>query len=111
MANPILEIEMSCNKAVIWATQALTAAGLEVIQTFDLHTVRESNAKLICPIHLSADCDCQLVVLLVISPGVPPASLIVRGSEGHSQLSLVDNANQKTAPVLEYSILQALNGT
>ena len=95
-----------------WLKQQLSSTGLRVMQTFDLRLVTSLNqGYCTCPHHGTAQCDCQLVVLLVYGNEEGPVSLMLHGSDGQTWLSLVDRPGQPANTTTVTSIQQAVEGT
>ena len=86
----------------------LEAAGLQVVKSFDLRSACAPFNDNVCPHHGAGPCDCQLVVLLIYSPGIPLVSLILHSHRGQTELQW-DEAPE-TRPDLESQaiILRAL---
>lgn len=112
MEQPLLLIERDCEEAVRWASASLSRAGLQAVQTFDLHIARLDPVFCACPRHGSVGCDCQMVVLLVYpqdaASGQQPASLVAHGHNGQTWLMLVDSQQQNPCPGLTSAIRSAL---
>lgn len=81
--SPFLFTGQTCTKAYQLTSEWLQEAGLRLVRTFDLHTVRSGMDGCSCPHHGTEDCDCQLMVLLVYKVGERPVTLILHG-EGDS---------------------------
>ena len=62
---PFLTLDQTCEQVLVWINGKLTDAGFRVVQTFDLHVARLAHPDCPCPHHGTADCDCQMVILLV----------------------------------------------
>lgn len=88
--RPILCLQQSCETAVPYFIERMKQAGLYVIRTFDLHETRTVEIGCSCPHHGTAECDCQMVVLLVYGKDNQPASLVVHGHNGETWFSLVE---------------------
>ena len=106
--TPFWSMERSCDKTLRWITRRLSRRGLRALQTFDLHDARLGTADCSCPHHGTAQCDCQMVVLLVYGQATRPATLILHGNDGQSWLSLVNTPAQQAAAPLRAAIEQAL---
>jgi hypothetical protein len=66
----------------------LKQAGLFVMRTFDIQESRLPAASpCSCIHHGTAQCDCQMVILLVYSQLGAPVSLLAHGSHGQTWLS------------------------
>lgn len=88
--RPILYLQQPCDDAVQYFVKRMNRAGLYVIRTFDLHETRIDEIGCSCPHHGTAQCDCQMVVLLVYGKDNQPASLVVHGHNGQTWFSLVE---------------------
>ena len=108
MKHTFLVLKKDCGEAVRWISNHLTQSGLQVVQTFDLHTTRFDHSLCSCPHHGTQQCDCQLVVLLVYENGYPPASVIAHGHDGQTWFTLVDSLKQSVPVGLEAAIQDAL---
>ncbi len=106
--SQLLTIEYTCDKAVRWATESLESAGLRIANSFDLQSARAALSHCTCPHHGTADCDCQMVVLLVYGADGSPATLVAHGHDGQTWLSLVETPEQRPSPQLKESIEMAL---
>ncbi len=101
---------LGCDAEV--AAQAATAVmirrGLQVVRSFDLHTVSGAHGDCTCPYHGTADCTCQYVVLLVYGESSAPATLTFHSRDAQAQAQIVRDAyNQPEAGLVE-KILAAL---
>lgn len=88
--RPILFLQQPCEDAVTYFVERMHRAGLHVIRTFDLHETRIDETTCTCPYHGTAQCDCQMVVLLVYGKDSQPASVVVHGHNGQTWFSLVE---------------------
>lgn len=93
--QPLINIRLDCNSAVLQMTAALRTAGYEVLQSFDLHSAMTAHAGCNCN---SDSCTCQMVVLLVYAQEGPPATLVCDSDGFQTMLYLVNNAQQSTQP-------------
>jgi hypothetical protein len=103
-----LTLDGSCDTALRWLGRRLSKAGLRALRTFDLHDARLATANCPCPHHGSADCDCQMVVLLVYGPSARPATLMLHSNDGQTWLSLVNTPSQPVEVSMRASIERAL---
>ena len=108
MKRPFLVLKKDCSEAVQWMAGHLKGAGLQVVQTFDLHTTRFDHSLCLCPHHGTEQCDCQMVVLLVYENGFPPASIVAHGYDGQTWFMLADSPQQNIHAGLEAAIQNAL---
>lgn len=93
--QPFLMVENSFQETVRWAVERLSAAGLEVIETFNLKTAVPALNACGCLHHGTDLCDCQMVVLLVYENGHPPTSVVLHGRDGQTRFSIVDSPQQR----------------
>jgi hypothetical protein len=104
-----LTVDLPCDKALQTAKKKLSQANLRALQTFDLHTARQPQQDCPCPNHGTAECDCQMVVLMVYGETPEPATLILHGSDGQTRFSIADDASLRADKKLVISIKEALN--
>lgn len=110
MTTPsFLTVDLPCDMALQAAKKKLSQTGLRALQTFDLHTVRHTRQDCPCPNHCTAECDCQMVVLMVYGESPEPAALILHGSDGQTRFSIADDPSQRADGKLIASIKQALD--
>ncbi|RJP53300.1 MAG: hypothetical protein C4586_01750 [Anaerolineaceae bacterium] len=110
MTTPsFLIVDIPCDMALQTAKKKLTQTGLRALQTFDLHTARHIQQDCPCPNHGTADCDCQMVVLMVYGETAEPATLILHGSDGQTRFSIADDSSQRADRKLVASIKEALD--
>lgn len=106
--SQLLTIDYTCDQAVHWASESLETVGLRVANSFNLQSARTAVYPCTCPHHGTADCDCQMVVLLVYGSDSRPATLVAHGHDGQTWLSLIETPEQRPSPCLKESIEQAL---
>ena len=106
--SSLVSVNHPCDEALTWLNQSLTQNGLRILQTFDLHDARLGLENCPCPHHGTAQCDCQMVVLLVYEKTAGPVTLIIHGNDGQTWLSLVNTPLQRVDPKIQSSIEQAL---
>ncbi|MDP1546835.1 MAG: hypothetical protein Q8L87_12495 [Anaerolineales bacterium] len=104
-----LIVDLPCDMALQTTKKKLSQAGLRALQTFDLHTARHIQQDCPCPNHGTADCDCQMVVLMVYGETAEPATLILHGSDGQTRFSIADDPSQRADRKLVASIREALD--
>lgn len=107
--SSFLIVDLPCDVALQTAKKKLSQANLRALQTFDLHTARHIQQDCPCPNHGTAECDCQMVVLMVYGETPEPATLILHGSDGQTRFSIVDDSFQRADKKLVVSIKEALN--
>lgn len=93
--SSFLTVDMPCDIALQAMKKKLLKSGLQVLQTFDLHTARHAHLDCSCPNHSTVDCDCQMVVLMVYGETPDPAVLILHGSGRQTRLSVADDPSQR----------------
>jgi hypothetical protein len=95
--------------AAVRIAEGLARVGFPVVRSFDLQAARSAHTHCACPHHGEAQCDCQMVVLLVYSPSVEgqPVTLVLHGRDGRTELAAVNNPDRQAG--LEILVLQALN--
>ncbi|NOZ50574.1 MAG: hypothetical protein GXP37_11085 [Chloroflexi bacterium] len=105
----LLELPFSSERAIAWVDNCLSRAGLSVMRSFDLESVRSTQEKRCpCPYHGTKACDCRLVVLLVYTDvDAPPVTLIVHGHDDFSWLETSESAVPTAIDTLQ-RIVQAL---
>jgi hypothetical protein len=110
-------LECPCAEAVALVTSAFAECGLRVLHSFDLRVASHRAmwaadlaipADCLCPKHGTADCDCQMVVMLVYGAAASPATLEAHGHDGRTWLSLVDTPEQRSDAILAETIVQSL---
>jgi hypothetical protein len=106
---PLVFFRKNCAEAVPWAIHKLEMAGFQAVRTFDLQAARLAHLDCACPHHGTAQCTCQMIVLLVYKGDAPPGTLVVHGSDETSSFFLVSTPQQSIGPNLEKSIQDALN--
>jgi hypothetical protein len=99
----------TCHEAAIsWIDQRLSAIGLVVKPTFDLQVAKSAHTGCTCPYHGTAQCDCQIVVLLVYGGREGPISLVVHSQDGSTYLSMADKLSAEDEDTLVGKIIHAL---
>ena len=107
--SSFLIVDLPCDMALQAAKKKLLQGGLRALQTFDLHTARHTQQDYPCPHHGTADCDCQMVVLMVYGESAEPVPLILHGSDGQTRFSIADDPSQRIDKKLVASIKEALD--
>ena len=89
-----LTVDLPCDMALQAAKKKLSQGGLRALQTFDLHATRARHTQHDCPCpnHGTAECDCQMVVLMVYGETADPVTLILHGSDGQTSFSIADDS-------------------
>lgn len=93
---------------IFWVEQQLTALGLVVRPSFDLQAAKSAHADCTCPYHGTANCDCQIVVLLVYGEQEPPITLVVHSRDEKTFLSLPESPDVREEKTLAGKIAYAL---
>ncbi|HLO14683.1 MAG TPA: hypothetical protein VK206_07640 [Anaerolineales bacterium] len=105
---PFLVLDKTCDQALSWVNEQLSSASLRTVQTFDLQVARLAHPECTCPHHGEAECNCQMVVLLVYRKQEDPATLIIHGQENKSWISLAAPINRHNNRQLEIAIRHVL---
>jgi hypothetical protein len=104
----LLTLNLESEQAVEQVTRRLTADGLQVVRSFDLQTARSTHTNCTCPNHGTAECDCQMVVLLVYDKQGEPLTLMAHSQDGQTQFELVDSPQQRPQRMIKAAVLQVL---
>ena len=88
--TPLLSLPETWTEVLPWVYRRLSDAGLEVRQTFDLRLARCAQLDCPCPHHGTAECDCQMLILLVYRSPAAPVTLIIHGSDASTWIYMVD---------------------
>ena len=105
---PFLALDQTYEQVQVWINGKLTDAGFRVVQTFDLHVARLAHPDCPCPHHGTADCNCQMIVLLVYGNQGEPATLVIQGQDGKAWLSLTGPVGKHSNQHLEIVIRRLL---
>ncbi len=108
-SSAITFVNAACREAALRVRRSLERVGLRTLETFDLQTARSSGAACACPHHGMAECDCQMVVLMVYGEGTAPIALVLHGSDGHTWISLPDWPAGGAEPLIEAAIASSMN--
>jgi hypothetical protein len=101
---PFLSLDQPGAEVQAWVHRQLTAAGFRVVQTFDLQVARRAHQDCTCPHHGTADCDCQLVVLLVYQQDEEPSTLVIHSRDSSTEISLAGAGTGRVDPQPEQAI-------
>lgn len=104
----LLTINRTGSETIQWVTTSLMQAGLQVSQSFDLRSVRDTLTACTCE-HQADTCDCDMAILLVYGTASSPATLMVHSRNGRSWLSLIDTFEQRPPALLEKTIWQTIS--
>ena len=107
-ASPFVTIEKNGQDTRAWTVHQLETAGLRVIRTFDLQEARLVQSDCPCPHHGTAECNCQMSILLVYQGEQPPASLLIHSFQETTWLSLLDSPGHPVAQDLVLLIRELL---
>lgn len=111
--KPLAIIEIQCSFLRTPLTNALEKAGLWVLQSFDLKSSQALQENCSCASHITHECTCELVVLLVYPKVGNPATLVLDGREGITYIFITDETNnQYQTPlikIIEGAIKKASN--
>lgn len=105
---PLVALDQPGDHVLAWLRRQLTTDGYRVVLTFDLQVARSANTGCTCPHHGSAECDCQMAVLLVYGKVGDPASVVLHSQDGQTWLSLVDAAPERGNQHIEAAIRRIL---
>lgn len=105
---PFLALDQPCDQVLTLVNQQLTSAGFRVVQTFDLQVARLAHPDCPCPQHGTADCNCQMIVLLIYQKKSDPVTLVIHGQDGKTWLSLAIPADRHGNQHLEGAIRRIL---
>ena len=89
--RPIFYLHQPCGDAVQDFVKRMNRVGLYAMRTFDLHDTRDRETACTCPHHGAAQCDCQMVIILVYGEDDRPVSVVVHGHNGQTWFSLVES--------------------
>ena len=106
---PFLVLDKTCDQTLRWVNEQLSSASLRTVQTFDLQVARLAHPECTCPHHGEAECNCQMVVLLVYRKQEDPATLIIHGQENKTWVSMAAPVERRTNQQLEIAIRRILN--
>ncbi|NIT57307.1 MAG: hypothetical protein GWN67_10835 [Phycisphaerae bacterium] len=107
-STKLLTLKLDSDQAVRQVSQRLVEDGLQVVRSFDLQTARSTHTNCTCPIHGTAICDYQMVVLLVYGKQGEPLTLVAHSQDGRTYFELVETPQQGPQRVLKTAVLQAL---
>jgi hypothetical protein len=85
---PLVTLECTCDEAIERTARTLVDAGLRVLVSFDSRHLRSETDNAPCPHHGDRECDCQVTILLVYGSAKEPATVLARGQDGSTALSL-----------------------
>lgn len=106
----LLTLNQPSAEAISWSSRKLIQAGLQVFRSFDLQTVMGADTPCTCP-HHEANCDCDMVVLLVYGVEQRPATIVSHSHNGRTRLSLADGPGERPSPELCMQIKSAVTSS
>jgi hypothetical protein len=83
--------------------------GFQTVRTFDLQAARLAHLDCPCPHHGTAQCNCQMVVLLVYQGNSVPVTMVVHGTDKNSWFYLINISQQPVGQQLGRNIEEALS--
>lgn len=89
-------------------TVALTQYKFYVMRSFDLRSTVTAHRECPCPIHGTADCPCEFVVLLVYGEAPEPVVLTTHCRDGQTAVRLVRDAVTIPDPHLAEQVMDVL---
>lgn len=107
--SPFVILRKPCDEAVTWAACKLEQAGFQAMRTFDLQAARSAHLDCPCPHHGTAQCNCQMVVMLVYQGDSPPATMVIHGNEEMSWFYLINKPQQPIGQAQEKNIQDVLS--
>lgn len=108
---PFAILNKACDEAALWVVRRLEQTGFHVVRTFDLQAARSAHLDCPCPYHGTAQCTCQMVVVLVYHGNRPPATMVIHGNDEASWFYLINIPQQHVGRRLEKNIQEVLNPT
>lgn len=106
--SPFLILDQPCDAAIEGVARQIGLVGLRAFRTFDQRIVQRAQVNCPCPHHGTAQCDCQMAVLLVYGGQTQLVSIVAHGHNGQTWFSMVDTPQQRADPRLEAAIRLAL---
>jgi hypothetical protein len=104
----LLTLKLDNDQAVERIIRRLNDDGLQVVRSFDLQTARSTHTNCTCPNHGTAECECQMVVLLVYDEQGEPLTLMAHSQDSQTHFELVDTPQQRPQRLIKAAVLQAL---
>ena len=104
----LMSIDSGHENAISWIHLQLSRLGLVVRPSFDLQVAKSAHAGCTCPHHGTAQCDCQIVVLLVYGEQKSPITLVAHSQDGNTDLAMVESPVAGGEKTLAGKIAQAL---
>lgn len=107
--NTLLTINKDGKATTRDLTETLAQAGLQIVPSFDLQTARATQTNCTCPYHGTEQCNCQMLVLLIYPQIGEHVTLVIHSHNEQTQISLVDNPQQRPNPELVNLISETLS--
>ena len=107
--NTLLTINKDGKATTRDLTETLAQAGLQIVLSFDLQTARATQTNCTCPYHGTEQCNCQMLVLLIYPQIGEHVTLVIHSHNEQTQISLVDNPQQRPNPELVNLISETLS--
>lgn len=107
MMTQLLVFNHSAHFVIAWLTDLLQEAGLQLSPSFNFRTALPKDISCNCP-HHTANCDCDLTVLLVYGSEPEPVTLLAHSHNGRTWLSLVDAGEERPSSAVRRQIRSAL---
>lgn len=104
----LIELPVDSEEAVASVTGKLEESGLGVVRSFDLRSACAASPNQTCPHHGKSECDCQLVVLMVLDRVEQPASLMLHTYNGQTQVGLSASPGHQPSPRFEKRLRRIL---
>jgi hypothetical protein len=104
----LVELPFDSDKAVATVTNKLQGSGMGVLRSFDLRSACAAAPDQTCPHHGKSECDCQLVVLMVLDRVEQPASLMLHTYNGQTQIGLAASPGHQPSERLEKRLRKIL---
>jgi len=90
---PLYDLPADCDQVVDRLCAFFERRGLRVVRSFDLQVARAAHPGCTCPHHGTAQCTCQMVVLLIYAgEAYPKAVLVVHGHDNRTHIGQVIQA-------------------
>ena len=109
--TPLFTLHQECSCVEQKLTRSFDAVGIRFIRSFDLKMAQSAKNVFSCPVHTTAPCTCQLVILLVYPQNCSPLGLILEGRDAETLIYLETNsesADQSVDPLFSEVVLRAL---
>ncbi len=107
----ILVTPAPCPQFVDALKSELLGAGFWVFQSFDLQSTRALHEGCACPHHGTAQCTCQMVVLLVYHAEGDPLTLILDGRDEQTFVYFAEEAGKTPPPGALHRITTVIEQT